>query len=113
MRIIFYLMITLSLCSCAIKMSHEDFLGEVRRNGSSGFSSFASYHDNDSIFSKSGGFSSEILYKGSDKDYNYFYLSPKNGIPHSIKVSKNEQVIHDEFEYSDERALWIEYSLVK
>ena len=80
-------------------MSASDFDSEVSRNSSS--SSF------------NGGMKSSVLYKGSDEDFHYFYLVPKVGFSRSIKVSKEELLISDEFIFSDNEDKWLDYDTVR
>ena len=89
----------LLLSSCAIPMSGDTFQDEVRRTSAT--KSFRS------------GSKSKILYKGSDDKYHYFKITPNFGIPRPVKVSKDELLLNEEFEYSDDEEKWLDYELVQ
>jgi hypothetical protein len=98
MKIILAVLLIFLTASCTMRMSSSDFNSEVQRCSASSFS---------------GGMSCRILYKGSDIEFHYFYISPKVGIPRSVKVNKDELYISDEFPLSDEKVKWIDYYKVK
>ncbi len=58
------------------------------------------------------GAKSEVLYKGSDEKYHYFYISSNFGIPRSVKVKKAELSINNEFPYTSESDKWVDYDFV-
>jgi hypothetical protein len=99
MKLTILLILLILTSSCAIKMSASDFESEARRYGSS--------------TNLSEGLESSVLYKGSDEEFHYFYITPKVGFPRSVKVSKEEMSLADEFKYSDDELKWLEYDTVK
>jgi hypothetical protein len=96
MKQIALLLIISLLTSCAMSMSLDSFQKEVRR--ASG---------------KSKVFERDILYKGTDSEYHYFYIKTDLGIPKSVKLKKEELVLSEEFEYTDDSEKWLSYSSVK
>ena len=94
------LSILLIICSsCAMEISASEFESEVRRNSSSP--------------NLTSSMESSVMYKGSDSEYHYFRIKPKVGLPRSVKVSKDELHLHDEFSYSDDEKKWLDYDTVK
>ncbi|NQZ60011.1 MAG: hypothetical protein HRT88_21370 [Lentisphaeraceae bacterium] len=101
MRLIICLSFSLLLSSCAIKMSNDSFQKEADQIARS-----SSFH---SIFKSS------VHYKGSDENYHYFHLSPKNAIPYPVKIDIKELEIDslDIKKYSNNRDDWVDYALIR
>ena len=99
MKLIILSLLILLTASCAMKISVEEFESEVRRNSSSS--------------NLTSSMESSVMYKGSDEEFHYFRLKPKVGFPRSVKVSKDELQLHDEFIYSDDEKKWLDYDTVK
>ena len=98
MKLLILFALLLLTASCAQTISARDFQSEVRRNSSG---------------NNYGSMESSVMYKGSDQEFHYFYITPKVGFPRSVKVSKDELLLHDEFSYTDEEAKWLDYDTVK
>ncbi len=86
------------ITSCAIPMSSSSFESEARRISST------------KTFKV--GAKSEVLYKGSDEKYHYFYMSSNFGIHRSVKVKKSDLLINNEFPYTSESDKWVDYDFV-
>ena len=99
MKTTFIVILTVLLSSCAMEISLEDFERDVRRHSSS--------------TNATSNLESKVLYKGSDADFHYFKMVPKVGFPRSVKISKDELRLYDEFPYSDNEKKWLEYETVK
>lgn len=98
MKFLFLLIAVCFLSSCSVPMSGESFQDEIRR-----ISATKSFRSSSK---------SNILYKGSDEKYHYFYIKPHIGIPRPVKVSKDELLLKEEFPYSDEEDKWLDYDSV-
>jgi hypothetical protein len=99
MKLTILLILVLLTSSCSMQMSATDFESEASRFSSSS--------------NLSQGLESSVLYKGSDEEFHYFYITPKVGFPRSVKVSKEEMSLGDEFKYSDDELKWLDYDTVK
>ena len=88
-----------NLASCAIPMSVDSFQKEVRKNSSRSSSLKQTWKK-------------EVLYKGSEEEYHYFYINPGLGLPRTVKVKKDDLYLAHEYPYTDDSSVWLPYSEV-